>query len=359
MKITCEINLFFPLPVSRIMFLFGFRILCLFENSLSRPKLLCTSEENPPVSFQSLTCHLTTRHHHCHLLWKVVVLCSSGKPSPVSKAQFILKRSLAIELSPEDSPVSFLSFNPYLSPLQSASSTSLRNFYLVPLHFVSKLFYYQSSGFLSLFKGSASDTKSYHVCALPHIQMISKVWGHFVCVFTWWKVLEVLVATPLFICNYLFIDYSMLLGQKSKLTSQWTGAQEYCFILEVICPRCQRKSDVSHIFVPSVPLSYNPPSMFHQTSNPMEQEGGLLMDVEGSFGPTAINSSSARSSLSGWWNLPNPAACHTIQEGLQTNASFMCLLYCFAFGPEQAQAKSYRLHQKPSSASVSVSTVSG
>ena len=53
------------------------------------------------------------------------------------------------------------------------------------------------------------------------------------------------------------------------------------------------------------------------------------MDVEGCSGPTAINSSPARSSLPSWWNLTTAAACHTIQEGPQTNASSMCLLYCF------------------------------
>lgn len=141
---------------------------------------------------------------------------------------------------------------------------------------------------------------------------------------------------------------------------QWTTVQQQCFVLKVICPRCQSKSDVSHISLPSIALSGIPSlSMLHPTSNPTELEGGLLMDVEGCSGPTAINSSPARSSLSGWWNLPTAAACHTVQEGLQTNASSMCLLYCFACGRVLAQAKSYGVHRKPSTAPVSVSTVNG
>lgn len=94
--------------------------------------------------------------------------------------------------------------------------------------------------------------------------------------------------------------------------------------------------------------------MLHPTSNPTEPEGGLLMDVEGCSGPTAINSSPARSSLSDWWNLPTAAACHTIQKGLQTNASSMCLLYYFAYSQELTQAKSYGVHRKRPSAPVSV-----
>lgn len=105
-----------------------------------------------------------------------------------------------------------------------------------------------------------------------------------------------------------------------------------------------------HLSALCSPLWYRPPtlSMLHPTSNPTELEGGLLMDVEGCSGPTAINSSPARSGLSGWWNLPTTAACHTVQEGLQTNASSMCLLYRFAYGRELAQAKSYEVHRKPS-----------
>lgn len=108
-------------------------------------------------------------------------------------------------------------------------------------------------------------------------------------------------------------------------------------ILKRILPRCQRKSGVSHIFLPSFTLLYILFSIHNPTSNPVELEGGLLMDVESCFGPTAINSSTARSSLPVWWNLPNTAVCHTIQVGLQTNASFMCLLYCFACGPLKAK----------------------
>ncbi len=95
-------------------------------------------------------------------------------------------------------------------------------------------------------------------------------------------------------------------------------------------------------------------SMLHPTSNPTELEGGLLMDVEGLSGPTAINSSPARSGLSGWWNLPTTAACHTIQEGLQTNASSVCLPYCFAYTVEnQHKQRAVRGSQVIKSSSVS------
>lgn len=122
-----------------------------------------------------------------------------------------------------------------------------------------------------------------------------------------------------FIWNYLSFT-------KTQIIPQWSIAA-VLFFLKFICLWFQRKSDVFHTSLPSVFLTNIPPSMFHPTSNPMEHEGSLLMDVEGCFGPTAINSSPARSSLSGWWNHPDSAACHTTQEGLQTNASFMCLLY--------------------------------
>lgn len=121
--------------------------------------------------------------------------------------------------------------------------------------------------------------------------------------------------------------------------SKWTEVQLQSFLLKVICWRCQRKSDIFHIFLPSIAVSGTLLSLLHPTSNPMEQKGGLLMDVEGCFSPTAINSSPASSSLSRWWNLPTTAACHTIQEGLQTNASSLCLFYCFACGWELSQAK--------------------
>lgn len=120
-------------------------------------------------------------------------------------------------------------------------------------------------------------------------------------------------------------------------TTQWTTAQQPSLILKWSYPRCQRKSDVSHIVLPSFALLYILFSIHNPTPNPEELEGGLLMDVESCFGPTAINSSTARSSLPVWWNLPNTAVCHTIQAGLQTNASFTCLLYCFACGPLKAK----------------------
>lgn len=147
---------------------------------------------------------------------------------------------------------------------------------------------------------------------------------------------------------------------KIQAHPQWTTVQQQWFVLKVICPRCQRKSDVSHISLAWIALSGIPSlSMLHPTSSPVELEGGLLMDVEGCSSPTAINSSPARSSLSGWWNLPTTAACHTIQEGLQTNASSMCLLYCSACGQELAQARGFEVYRKPSSAPVSSSIVSG
>lgn len=123
-------------------------------------------------------------------------------------------------------------------------------------------------------------------------------------------------------------------------TTPQRTVQQRCFVLKVICPRCQRKSDISHISLPSITLSGIPElSVLHPTSNPIELEGALLMDVEGYSGPTAINSSPARSRLSGWWNLPTTAVCHTVQEGQQTNASFMCLVYCFAYSPKGCESK--------------------
>lgn len=132
-----------------------------------------------------------------------------------------------------------------------------------------------------------------------------------------------------------------------KTRPQWTAIQQQCFVLKVICPRCQRKSDVSHISLASAALFGNPSvSGPHPTSNLTELEG-LWMDVEGCSGPTAINSSSARSSLSSWWNLPTTAACHTVQEGLQTNALSTSLLYCLACSQKLAQAESCEMHCKP------------
>lgn len=106
------------------------------------------------------------------------------------------------------------------------------------------------------------------------------------------------------------------------------------FVLEVIGPRRQKKSDVSHISLPSLALSGIPLSQcFTQPPTPQRREQGRLMDVEGCSGPTAINSSPARSSLSCWWNLCTAAARHRIQQGLRTNASSMfALLLCLQSG---------------------------
>lgn len=107
------------------------------------------------------------------------------------------------------------------------------------------------------------------------------------------------------------------------------------FVLKVIGLRCQKKSDVSHISLPSSALSGTPPSpCFTQPPTPQRREKGRLIDVEGCSGPTAINSSPPRSSLSCWWNLCTTAARHGIQEGLQTNASSVfALLFCLQSGP--------------------------
>lgn len=82
-------------------------------------------------------------------------------------------------------------------------------------------------------------------------------------------------------------------------------------------------------------LWYPPPSpCFTQPPTPQRREKGRLIDVEGCSGPTAINSSPPRSSLSCWWNLCSTAARHRIQEGLQTNASSVfALLFCLQSGP--------------------------
>lgn len=115
------------------------------------------------------------------------------------------------------------------------------------------------------------------------------------------------------------------------------------FVLKVIGLRCQKKSDVSHISLPSLALSGVALSQcFAQPPTPQCWEEGRLMDVEGCSGPTAINSSPARSSLSCWWNLCTTAARHRIQEGLQTNASSMfALLFCPQSGPHSSKKQWY------------------
>lgn len=117
------------------------------------------------------------------------------------------------------------------------------------------------------------------------------------------------------------------------------------FVLKVIGHRCQKKSDVSHISLPSLALSGIAVSQcFGQPPTPQCREEGRLMDVEGCSGPTAINSSPARSSLSCWWNLCTTAARHRIQEGLQTNASSMfALLFC----PESGKVRGSDMRQRP------------
>lgn len=111
---------------------------------------------------------------------------------------------------------------------------------------------------------------------------------------------------------------------------QWTTVQQQCFVLKVICPRCQRKSDVSHISLPSIALSGSPLSMLHPTSNPMEQEWGLLMDVEGCSGPTAINSSlqEAACQVDGISPLPLP-----VTQSRRGRRQMLHLCVCFTVLP--------------------------
>ena len=55
------------------------------------------------VSFESLTCHLATLHHHRRLLWTVLNLCSSGKPSLVSNLETHLSPSFPVALTASSS----------------------------------------------------------------------------------------------------------------------------------------------------------------------------------------------------------------------------------------------------------------
>lgn len=75
------------------------------------------------------------------------------------------------------------------------------------------------------------------------------------------------------------------------------------------------------------------------------------MDVEGCSGPTAINSSPA-CLVDGISRLLLPVT--QSRRGIQTNASSMCLLYCFAYSQELAKQRATRGADKPPSAPVSV-----
>lgn len=114
---------------------------------------------------------------------------------------------------------------------------------------------------------------------------------------------------------------------------QWAALQQQCLFWRLFSQDVKENQTYPTSHCPlSLPTAFsgNPSlSVLHPNSRLAELEG-LWMYVEGCSGPTAINSSPARSSLSAWWNLPTAAACHTVQEGLETNASTMCLLFCFA-----------------------------